>query len=179
MNLLPFAKAELQLSNNERGHPFHYFYFSTIDEYPETRVVVNRGVSQDLEITFFTDSRTPKVEQIKDNAKVSALFYHPNKQLQIRVYGEATLITKDNPDYAPHLRTVMSNADWKRDYGSLNIPGVPKKDEGTIIYGNTINLVVVKIKPVRLDIVLLGATKHHRSKCKLVQDIWTETEVVP
>ncbi|MEL6812988.1 MAG: pyridoxamine 5'-phosphate oxidase family protein [Bacteroidota bacterium] len=180
MKLLAFTKAELLLSNTEKGHPFRYFYLSTFGEFPETRTVVNRGVSDELEITFFTDSRTPKVEQMKQNNKVSALFYHPDKQLQLRLYGEATILTRrDERAYAPYLKQVLSNADWTKDYGSVHIPGTPKKDEGTIIYGNTINLNVIKIKPVHLDIVLLGVEKHHRSKCKLVENMWTEKEVVP
>jgi len=179
MNLLSFAKAEFQLSNKERGHPFHHCYFSTFGEYPETRMVVNRAVSRDLEVTFFTDSRTPKVDQIRENERVSALFYHPGIQLQVRLYGTASLITRKDTSYTRYLKKVMSNADWTKDYTALNIPGAPKKDEGTIIYGSTINLLVVKIKPVHLDIVLLGSKQHHRSKCKLVGEIWTETEVVP
>ncbi len=179
MNLFPFARAEFQLSNTERNHPFHHFYFSSFGEYPETRVVVNRGISEDLEITFFTDSRTPKVQQIQKYSNVSALFYHQSKQFQVRVYGTASLITKDDPGYAPYHKQVISNADWTRDYSSIQIPGVPRKDEGTIIYGTTINLIVVKIMPVKLDIVLLGATQHHRSKCNLINGVWEETVVVP
>lgn len=179
MNLLPYTKAEFQLSNTEKGHPFRYFYLSTFGEFPETRTVVSRGISNELKITFFTDSRTPKVEQIQDNAKVSALFYHPGKQLQIRLYGTASLLTRRDEGYDAYHKQVMSNADWTKDYTSVNVPGAPKKDEGTIIYGNTINLTVVKIQPIKLDIVLLGSKQHHRSKCKLVEDIWTETVVVP
>ena len=179
MNLLPSTKAEFQLSNTEKRHPFRYFYLSTFGDYPETRTVVSRGITNDLEITFFTDSRTPKVEQIQKNPKVSALFYHPNKQLQIRLYGKASLITRRDPGYDGYLKQVKSNADWTKDYASLNVPGVPKKDEGTIIYGNTMNLTVVKIEPIKLDILLLGSKQHHRSKCKLVEGIWAETVVVP
>nr|MCH9659806.1 hypothetical protein [Bacteroidota bacterium] len=69
MNLLPFAKAELLLSNTQKEHPFKYANLSTFGEYPETRMVVNRGVLSDLEVTFFTDSRTPKVAQIRENKK--------------------------------------------------------------------------------------------------------------
>jgi len=179
MNLLPYTKAEFQLSNTEKGHPFRYFYLSTFGEFPETRTVVSRGISDELKITFFTDSRTPKVEQIRENSKVSALFYHPGKQLQIRLYGTASLLTRRDEGYHIYHQQVMSNADWTKDYASVNVPGAPKKDEGTIIYGNTINLTVVKIQPIKLDIVLLGSKQHHRSKCKLVEGIWTETVVVP
>ncbi|MEM7085659.1 MAG: pyridoxamine 5'-phosphate oxidase family protein [Bacteroidota bacterium] len=178
MNLLPYTKSEFQLSNTQKGHPFRYFYLSTFGDYPETRTVVNRGITTDLEITFFTDSRTPKVEQIKKNPKVSALFYDPNKQLQVRLYGKASLITQRDPGYDAYQKQVKSNADWTKDYASLNVPGVPKKDEGTIIYGNTMHLTVVKIKPIALDIVLLGSKQHRRSKCKLVEGIWVETAVV-
>lgn len=179
MNLLPYTRAELLQSNTKKGHPFHYFYFSTLGEYPETRMVVNRGISQDLEITFFTDSRTPKVEQIRENSKVSAVFYHPLKQLQVRIYGTASLMTRKDTGYEVYLKQVLENANWTKDYASEYIPGTPKKDEGTLIYGNTMNLVVVKMQPVKLDMVLLGEKQHHRSKCELVRGIWTETVVVP
>ncbi|MEM7186669.1 MAG: pyridoxamine 5'-phosphate oxidase family protein [Bacteroidota bacterium] len=179
MNLLPFVKAELQSSNTRKDHPFRYFYFSTLDTYPETRMVVSRGVSQELEVIFYTDSRTPKVDQIRKNDKVSALFYHPAKQLQLRMNGKAHLIDKNDPSYAQHLNMVKSNANWKQDYASQPVPGVPRKDEGTIIYGNTIHLLVIKIEPIELDIVLLGEQQHHRSKCTLKNGVWEETGVVP
>lgn len=179
MNLLPFAKAELLLSNTQKEHPFKYANLSTFGEYPETRMVVNRGVLSDLEVTFFTDSRTPKVAQIRENKKVSILFYHPKKQLQIRLYGEARIITHRDAGFNSYLTQVKKRADWTKDYTTAHIPGTPKKDEGTIIYGNNINLNVIKVAPVSLDLVLLGADSHYRSKCHLVAGIWTETEVIP
>jgi len=179
MKLLAFTKAELLLSNTQKGHPFHYAYLSTFGEYPETRMVVNRGVSQDLELTFFTDSRTPKVRQIENDKKVSVLFYHSKKQLQIRVYGEAQIIGRKDFGYSAYLQQVQRNADWTKDYAANSIPGTPRKDEGALIYGNDIFLNVIKVKPKKLDIVLLGAQQHRRSKCELIEGIWAETVVVP
>ena len=86
MELFKLAKAELLRSNADRRHPFLYFTLATFGQYPEARTVVKRHAGQDLSLLFFTDSRKHKVRQIKKNAKVSALFYHPNKMRGQREY---------------------------------------------------------------------------------------------
>lgn len=178
MELLTIAKAELLRSNNDAEHPFRYLYFGTFGHYPEIRTVVNREVTNDLSVIFFTDSRTPKIQQIQNDPNVSAMFYHPLKQLQIRMKGKARLIDEDHSAYPGYFQQVQQGL-TKKDYSSMGIPGTPSKDESEIIYGDTIHLMVVKIVPAELDIVQLGQERHYRSRYVKNDMLWIETKLVP
>ena len=87
MELFNLAQAELLRSNADRRHPFLYFTLATFGRYPEARTVVNRHVNAGLSVLLFTDRRTSKVSQARESPRVTALFYHPKKKLQVRMNG--------------------------------------------------------------------------------------------
>ena len=78
-------------------HPFYRPTLTTVDgNRPEARTVILRGFSEkDRTLICHCDARTPKVSQIRDNPNVSWLFYHPEKWLQLRLSGTASVHTKD------------------------------------------------------------------------------------
>ncbi|MCB0551597.1 MAG: pyridoxamine 5'-phosphate oxidase family protein, partial [Phaeodactylibacter sp.] len=138
MELFELAKAELLRSNTDHRHPFRYFSLATFGLFPEVRTVVAREVSQSLSVLFFTDSRTPKVAQIKENPRVSALFYHPKKKLQARIKGMAELIGKGHEAY-PSLLERVKNSDALKDYTAVLAPGSKVKDTLDVIYGDSLH----------------------------------------
>ena len=77
--------------------PFHQPVFGTIsNDTPALRTVVLRKIiPESREIFLHTDIRSRKVEEIKNNANVSWLFYNFEKKLQLRINGIATLHTDD------------------------------------------------------------------------------------
>jgi hypothetical protein len=178
MSLLQQAKAELLRSNADKKHPFRYCSLSTLAEYPETRMVVTRKVSQNLELTFFTDSRTPKVKQIQANNKVTALFYHPRKRLQIRVKGIATIIGEGHTDYPNYLHQVQQSPSL-RDYTTLQIPGSPLTTE-SVVHGTDIHFLTILVESLFLDILLLSREGHRRSAYYYMENgQWKEEHLVP
>lgn len=78
-------------------HPCHRAVLATMSgNEPEVRTVILRGFSEkDRELICHCDARTPKVRQIQDNPKVSWLFYHPKKWIQLRLSGTASIHTDD------------------------------------------------------------------------------------
>ena len=78
-------------------HPFYRPTLTTMDgNRPEVRTVILRGLSEkDRTLICHCDARTPKVSQIRDNPNVSWLFYHPEKWLQMRLSGIASVHTDD------------------------------------------------------------------------------------
>ncbi len=179
MELLTLTKAELRRSNADRKHPFRYFYFATLGEFPEVRTVVNRKVDLDLTLTFFTDARSPKVQQLKKNLKVSALFYHPGKKLQIRVSGLAELVDKSHGDFDRLLHEVKQTSSLK-DYTTLQAPGSSVPDEAALLFGDDVYFSAIKIHPIKLDILQLGREGHRRSAyVKNDSGEWEETILVP
>lgn len=177
MELFKLAKAELLRSNADRKHPFLYFTLATFGLYPEVRTVVKRHIGQGLALMFFTDSRTPKVSQIRENAKVSALFYHPKKKLQVRMNGVAELIGKGHEEYESLLKQVNS-ANNLKDYTTLRAPGSVVEDESEIAFGEEAHFLAIRIQPQYIDVLQLGREAHRRRGYSLKEGEWTEAILV-
>ena len=180
MDLLELAKTELLRSNVDRKHPFRLLYLSTWGVYPEVRTVVKRKIDSDLNLTFFTDSRSPKVEQIRNNSKVSALFYHPKKKLQIRLYGQAILIDEGHGDFDRYLQTIKQSPSLK-DYTTIQAPGssLPQEEEAVGLFGEEVYFLAVEIHAQKLDVLQLGKESHQRSIFIRQEDEWLEQPLVP
>lgn len=180
MDLLELARAELLRSNVDRKHPFRLMYLSTAGEYPETRTVVKRRATQDFAIIFFTDSRSPKVSQIREKPKVSVLFYHPKKKLQIRLYGQGHLIDEGHGDFNRYLQSVKESPSLK-DYTTLQAPGDPLSagPEASVLFGEDIHFMAIEVKPEKLDVLLLGRESHARSLYVERKGEWHRQALVP
>ncbi|MEL6866990.1 MAG: pyridoxamine 5'-phosphate oxidase family protein [Bacteroidota bacterium] len=178
MELYQLAQSELIRSNADRRHPFRYFYLATMGTFPEVRTVVKRNIDLDWNLLFFTDARSPKVEQIKANPNVSALFYHPKKKLQIRMNGHAQIIHDHEDDFDQWLQQVKQSKTLK-DYTTTIAPGSAINDGFEISYGDAIHFLPIKIEPLHLDILQLFTTQHKRSAYNKEGAIWKETTLVP
>lgn len=77
--------------------PFHQSSLTTLDgNKPQVRIVILREFSEkDRTLICHCDARGSKVSQIRDNPNVSWLFYHPEKWLQVRLSGTASVHTDD------------------------------------------------------------------------------------
>ena len=87
----------LQRGKDDINSPFHQAYLAThADKYPSIRTVVLRNVNlKDKIISFHTDFRSKKVSEIKNNNKISILFYDHNEKIQIRCAGRAIINNKN------------------------------------------------------------------------------------
>lgn len=179
MDLLELVKAELVRSNADQRHPFRFFYLATTGTYPEIRTVVKRDFSQEhWDIVFFTDARSPKVTQIKNAGKVSALFYHPKKQLQLRMKGDAQLIGPDQEAYAAYFDRVRQSP-AARDYMALHPPGTEIDEDAALTFGNELHFLAVRILPRYLDVLQLGKEKHVRMAYVRRDEQWQGKKLVP
>jgi hypothetical protein len=87
----------LDLGVLDRDHPFHTPVLGTIaDGEPRVRVVVLRRFwrKNPRALAFHAHSGSPKIEEIKNNPRVSFLFYHPKEKFQIRVKAIAEVHTE-------------------------------------------------------------------------------------
>ena len=82
---------DLHSAVKDVAHEYHLFTVATSsNNIPELRTVVLRDIDLDnYKISFHTDSRSPKYNQLIKNSSVSALFYSISKRPQIRIKGEA------------------------------------------------------------------------------------------
>lgn len=178
MTLFDLAKAELIRSNADRRHPFRYLSLATHGEYPEVRTVVKRKTTPELDTIIFTDRRSPKVAQIRKNNKVSILFYHSKKKLQIRINGEALLIEDGHVDYEQYFEQVKNSASIK-DYTTRFAPGTPMEEDAKALFDEHVHFLAIQVIPHTMDILQLGTEKHKRSFYQLEEKVWNETKLTP
>ena len=96
---------ELHRGALDPKHPFRYLTVATVGEqFPQVRTVVMRQFTADLEFLAYTDVRSSKVQELLEVPRVSLLFYHPKKQVQVRVKALATI----------HVMDELAQEHWKR-----------------------------------------------------------------
>lgn len=160
--ILQDIKHELIIGYSKRGHPFRYFTLATVhDNAPRLRTVVLRKCLPDFTIIIYTDLRSQKVADIQQNTRVSALFYHPKKLLQIKLEGKAEIIT-DATALKPYWQTVGENS--KKDYTTSNAPGTLIKNPDQVDYNNAIaHFCVLKIECTNIEYLRLKRPNHIRA----------------
>ena len=89
---------DLHSAVKDAGHDYHLFTIATVnDKIPEIRTVVLRDFNiKKYQISFHTDTRSPKYSQVKSNPAISALFYSTQKRTQLRLHGNATICKDQN-----------------------------------------------------------------------------------
>ncbi len=104
--------------------PFHWPVLGTNgSKGPELRCVILRGFSKsDRILVCHTDARAAKVREIAKFSKVSWLFYHPQKKVQLRISGHATVHTDD--DFAGR-QWAASRLSSRLNYCPTAPPGTP------------------------------------------------------
>ncbi|MFK7948219.1 MAG: pyridoxamine 5'-phosphate oxidase family protein [Saprospiraceae bacterium] len=171
---------ELHKGKSDKKHPFRFGTFVTISEpFPNPRTVVVRKVEQtNAELWLYTDIRTPKIEEIRLNPKVSWHFYHSKQQIQLRIYGVATILHNETitheiwqnlPDYG------------KSDYLTQQSPGSLKinNSKPLLSVNNADNFCVVTTKIQKIDWLQLSRNGHQRAKFELEDGNWNNYWLTP
>ncbi|MEN1786098.1 MAG: pyridoxamine 5'-phosphate oxidase family protein [Bacteroidota bacterium] len=171
-------KNELINGSVKKGHPFKYFGLSTVMEgQPQARTVVLRKTLPDLRTIFFTDKRSHKMAALAQNDKVTALFYHPKKLLQLQILGRAAPIT-DSVRLAELWNGVPPKA--RKDYTTFQPPGTPLSTTGEIKYleeGH--HFAALEIIPHTIAYLQLQRPQHQRLVFTRIGQEWKGTLLVP
>ena len=87
----------LDIGQKDINSPFHQAYLATHNNnYPSIRTVVLRAAdSKDKIISFHTDYRSNKINEILKNDKISILFYDHDRKIQIKFSGKAIVNNKN------------------------------------------------------------------------------------
>lgn len=157
-------------------NPFHNGTVANIqDGCPELRTVILRKViSAEKKLFFHTDIRSPKVNFLQNNNRISWLFYDEGLRLQIRMHGNAIV----------HFNNEVSAAGWEASrlssqltYSIEHAPGtvletpIPlylndKNPSPDVIEFSASNFAVVETCIEKVDIVFL----HHQGNKRAVFD---------
>ena len=114
----------IQRGVKDRKSGFHNFVLATssFENEPDARTVVLRGFdSEKMEISFHSDLRSQKINQLNKNKNVCLVFYDEKRKIQLRIKGK-TNIKKSFQEAWDKL------TNWsKRCYLTENPPGQESK----------------------------------------------------
>lgn len=170
---------ELQKGATEIGHPFRYCTLATVglDNIARLRTIVLRKTTDELMLTFFTDKRSKKITHIKENKKVSLLFYHPEKLMQLRIEGIA-MVNNDLKSKKIFWDAVPE--DSKKDYTTSEAPGKEIRNPDVIEYlQDEDNFCVVEIFPFKIEYLKLKRPNHIRVRYSKEDSDWEGQFLVP
>lgn len=174
-------KHEIHRGALDKKHPFRFLVLSTSSENgPESRWVVLRKVSDQLNMYVYTDSRTQKVQDLKSHRWAHVLLYHEKKALQIRCKGKVEL----------HFQNEISEAHWnrvqglaKRAYTPTIAPGrhiqSPEKAHDWKPEMGSQHFAVIEFIPEEFDVLQLNRSEHLRLKITKDKGVWAMSWVAP
>jgi 3-hydroxyisobutyrate dehydrogenase len=166
-------------------HPFHCPTLGTtqLDEVELRTVVLRKVIPTEKTLIFHSDERSPKIDQIKKNNKISWLFYDEKSRIQIRLKAKATIHHLDDIALS---RWKDSRLESRRCYLVNPAPsvlidfpddGLPKNLEVKDLTEENVaegfkNFVVVKTEVTSIDWLFLNHSGHRRA-----QFTYSENEV--
>ena len=112
-------------SSNSANTPFHQGNVATINNnIPEQRTVILRSVNASRKIlSFNTDIRSLKIEQLKINNSVSWLFYDKTLKVQLRMYAKAII----------HRNNAVAELAWEKSRLSSKMCYTTQQKSGSFI----------------------------------------------
>ncbi|WP_297337512.1 pyridoxamine 5'-phosphate oxidase family protein [Algoriphagus sp.] len=173
------VKHELHRGALDVKHPFHWVNLGTVSgEFPSVRTLVLRKLTQELDFLFFTDYRSEKCRELRVNQNVTLHFYHPKKQVQIRVKAQSNL----------HFQNELAAKFWneipphrRSEYTGAQAPGtsISHPQEGWED-GNSSDhfFSVLEFSPVEIEALQLRREGHLRVRFSKKAD-WEGIWLVP
>ena len=114
----------LEQGATDSADPFHWPVLGTTAEAGcSLRTVILRQVNApDRSLVCHTDARSAKVQEITNYPQTSWLFYHPEKKIQVRISGHATLHAQDSYADRQWAETSITS---RLNYCASQPPGTP------------------------------------------------------
>lgn len=173
---------QLNQAPDDPGHAFRYVNLATVtaDNVPSQRTVVLREFDQEEHIlTIFTDARSNKVRQIRNNDSISLLFYDHDEKLQLTIQGQASLITEGDKKMEYWYSSGSKGA---HSYTSVKSPGeiIETPDEA---YDWNLDsaeyFCVIEIKAEHMEFLQLSGHRHLRSSQFFSEGSWKQHWIAP
>jgi hypothetical protein len=152
-------------------------------------VVLRRVVAAERLIMINTDLRSSKIQDIRAQPRLNWLFYHPQKRVQLRLAGQASLLQAGAQVDEEWSRLSPLN---RRDYCTVDPPGSPLSTPSSGLpesFGQTPspdesesgrrNFVVVRCQVDFMDWLLLQEAGHLRAQFTWQDDRLLAAWVVP
>lgn len=171
---------EIEAGLQDPAHPFKLATLATVGlgNLPRLRTVRIRDFdSQHMRLTFYTDSRSKKILHIKENKKVSMLFYHPEKMLQLRLEGLAVR-ERDETVLQTLWKQIEGNS--RQDYLTVSAPGTEIQSPDKIEYLKEQSFFsAIYILPFKIEYLQLKRPNHLRIRFSKQEGNWKSDFLVP
>jgi pyridoxamine 5'-phosphate oxidase len=168
------------------GDPLRLFTIASngLDGFPESRLVVLRGFDSDARIIeFHCDLRSPKVEQLRRDPRVTLLFYDHLARWQIRIWADTVIHHRDAiAEKAWRFSPTTSRGNYACPYASGDpvpegftwAPPTEVAIEDAAVYQN---FVVVHCRIESIDVYVIHPDRHERAVLRWNEDRVTLTRV--
>ena len=179
---------ELREGVTSPQHPFRLFTLATIgiDGFPEARTLVLREFDESQRrIEFHIDARSPKMEQLRYDSRVTLLFNDVLSRWQLRIRGRAEIHHLDDVAEASWKTTrSTSRGNYASPYPSGSIISdeevwVPPKEIPDDAKEVSANFVVARSYFQVLDIYMIRDSGHLRYKLQWQNNVWNLIRIAP
>ena len=165
--------------------PHNDFYtpvLSTIDnDNPSSRMVVLREISiAHRMLSFYSDKRSAKINQISQNSNVQFLFYHREKQYQLSMSGKAQL--SDDQERHKRIWDVLKR---KGAYQTIHAPGTIISSPLSHLLDSEDpmngfeNFIIVDCLIDKMELYQLDKDHNKRVRFSYFEDQWVTSWLVP
>ena len=175
-HILSEIQSEWLNSLTQKKHPFRFFVLGTIQSSkPELRTVVLRDFNPStMEFSIYTDERSNKVVELKDNEEASLLFYNPENLTQVRV--SCSLVVHEKNDSLFEEQTPRG----KNDYTTQLAPGSKTESPDAVTYRDEHNFFLKLVfKASKIEYLKLTRTKHIRAVFNGTDSVWSGEYITP
>jgi len=153
-------------------------------------VILRKLILPDRILVCHTDSRAPKVREIRDYGRVGWLFYHPKRKVQLRITGHATCHADDGfaqDQWAATRLTSRLNYCAEHPPGtaldapSSGLPDFLKNKVPTLLESERgrSHFVAIACRIDSIDWLLLSVLGNRRARFVWENDRLTSTWLVP
>jgi len=152
-------------------------------------VVLREANTEGYELIFYTDHRSPKVEQMKLDRRVTVVMYNDVEKLQLTFKGKALIYYQDE---LSHRHWLKSGYKGRRSYLAQPAPSTPinEPDDGLAhLQGKDFedadltgyeNFAVVSVKVNYLEYLQLNREGNRRANFNLVEGSdWQGSWLIP
>ena len=169
----------LNVAASGKEHPFNFCTLATIGKNASVRqrTIILRGITEEKSLLFYTDLRSTKIKQIKNNSKANTLFYDPRTQLQLIIKGTILVHTNDE-NWEEHRDKIDGKS--VNNYNTLLAPGKPIKNPLRVERTDKLHFGLLEFVPVRMEYLKLKEDSNHlRARFRFVEGVWKQTFLVP
>lgn len=162
------------------NNSFQYLHLSTIDMNgrPRSRTIVLREVRENDDFIIFTDDRTTKVVELKQNPEVHLIGYDHQQLTQLRIHARAEIIS--DPSERNQLFEQVTDKRIK-DYTVDPAPGTRIDDPSELTYldDEEHHFCPLRLVPYELEYLELKRPNHLRALFKKQDGRWKGEWIAP